>query len=151
MENGIPLTGVINTNNVHPEVIDDIFNKGIDLDYEEFIEEYGEGASDDYECQGPTILLGFRKDSEGKYDIDDSAEYSIKYNGDSATIQVVHSKYIKLALRPCSPCYPNQADLESNDGLLFAYSLKKEDINDYADDSVKQGIFEYVKIEHVTG
>ena len=128
MENGTPLTGVININNVHPEVIDDIFNNGIDLDYEGFIEEYGEGASDDYEYQNPTILLGFKKDSESKYDIDKDAKYSIKYNGDSATIQVVNSQYIKLALRPCSPCYPNQADLESDDGMLFAYSLKKEDM-----------------------
>jgi len=137
-----PMTGVINANVVESDIIDDIFNNGVDLDYEAYIAEHGEEAAKDYESEGPTMLLGFQKNDEGLWDVDENAEYSLKYNGDYATIQVVHSKYVKSCCRGCSPCYPGQADLESNDGILDAYSLKKEDISEYADDVAKTNITE---------
>lgn len=152
MPNGTPLTGVINVNDVDSFLIDEIFSDGVDLDFEGYIEENGDDQEmiDMYEMDSPTILLGFIKDDDGKYDIDENAEYSIKYNGEHNTIQVVHSKYIKMALNACSPCYPGQADLETNEGLLFAWSLKKEDVNECASDAAKMGIFEFIKTEEIT-
>jgi hypothetical protein len=135
-----PVTGVINANAVDPYVIDDIFNNGVDLDYEAFLAVHGEEDAEDYESDNPTILLGFQKGGDELWDVDKDAEYSLKYNGDHATIQVVHSKYVKKDCVYCSPCYPNQGDLESNEGSLIAYSLKEEDISEYADPETKTGI-----------
>ena len=151
MPSGTPVTGVISVHSVSEFLIEDIFNNGIDLDYEAYIEENGDDQEtiDMYEMQEPEILLGFVKGSDGKYDVDKDAEISLIYNGSFNTIQVVRSKYIKMGLRPCSPCFPGQADLDTNDGNLWAWSLDKEDISEYAEESAKQGIFEYVETEEI--
>lgn len=135
-----PITGVINAYVVESDIIDDIFNNGVDLDYEAYIAEHGEEAAEDYESEGPTMLLGFQKDEDGLWDVDENAEYSLKYNGDCATIQVVHSKYVKKDCVYCSPCYPGQGDLETGHGSLIAYSLKEEDISENANPETKTGI-----------
>jgi len=122
-------TGVISIHSVNEYLIDKIFNDGIDLDYEAYIEENGEDAAEDYETQNPTVILGFKKDKEGLWDVDTDAEYSLKYNGDCCTIQVVHSKYIKTGCHHCSPCYPNQANLDTDYGSLIAYSLSYADMS----------------------
>ncbi len=140
------LTGVINIYTVHSELIDKIFQDGVDLDYLQYIEENGKNAAEDYECENPTILLGFKKDDNDEWDTDEDAEYSLKYNGNQATIQVVHSKYIKKNCAICSPCYPGQADLESI-GDLTAYALNAGDISKEADKFTKSGIFGLVDLK----
>ncbi|RKY82664.1 hypothetical protein DRQ07_00645 [candidate division KSB1 bacterium] len=123
-----PVTGVISIHSVNDFLIDEIFNNGIDLDYEAFIKEYGEDKAEEYEMQEPEILLGFKKNNENLYDIDKEAEYSLIYDGHFCAIQVVHSKWVKTNCSMCSPCFPNQADLDTDHGNLIAYSLSPEDI-----------------------
>lgn len=135
-------TGVISINSVHPEVIDEIFNNGIDLDYEEYIAENGEDAAEDYESQNPTVLLGFIKNEKGEYDIDPDADICLIYNGDGCTIQIIKSKYVKTDCYMCSPCYPNQGDLDSNTGNMVCYSLKPEDLYEEAPAESKTNIKE---------
>jgi len=132
-----PMTGVISIHSVDDFLIDEIFDYGIDLDYEAFIEEYGEDKAEEYEMQEPEILLGFKKNDEGLYDVDKEAEYSLIYNGYFCTIQVVHSKWIKTNCSICSPCFPNQADLDTDHGSLVAYSLNPEDISAGSTTSIK--------------
>lgn len=134
------LTGVISIHSVHENVLDEIFNNGIDLDYENFVEENGEEAAEDYEADSPTIILGFKKNEEGLYDIDPEAEYSLIYNGGNCTVQIVHSRHMKTNCCFCSPCYPNQGDLDSNSGDVAAYCLDIDSISDDAPAVAKTGI-----------
>lgn len=45
------------------------------------------------------------------------------YNRDTFTIQVAWSRWTKEDCRWCSPCYPGQGDLKSDDGDVVAYTL----------------------------
>jgi hypothetical protein len=68
----------------------------------------------------------------GDWVVDDNGYYIPDANGEFAAfqldstfncIQVVWSKTIAENKRPCSLCFPNQADLDSEDGNLSAYTL----------------------------
>lgn len=108
-------TGVLNGNNL--ESWDNDF---IDLQYESALQEYLENNSDDpdgdnfeFDETGTDQLYGdWLKDNEGKYYPDPSGEYAFIYDSNHNTIQVVFSKYCMFVAR-CSPCYPNQGDLDS--------------------------------------
>lgn len=136
-------TGVISIHSVSDSFIEDLYDNGIDLEYEAFIEEYGEEKAEEYEMQEPEILLGFKKNNEGKYDIDEEADYSLIYDAHFCAIQVVRSKWIKDNCAGCSPCFPNQADLDTDHGSLVAYSLSPEDISEYAEERSRKGIKKY--------
>jgi hypothetical protein len=131
------VTGVIQANNVSSEAVSDEFmGNGIDLTYEEYIEENGEDAAEDYESNGDsTYLCGFYKKEEGpdkgEYVPDPDASVSAIFRADSNVIQVVRSKWIVRDARWCSPCYPGQADLDSTGGGVEAYTLPEDWFDEY--------------------
>ena len=119
-----PTTGVYNGNQVNWEYLDYDF---ICLDCESFAQEQRESNPewdeyDDMYCEGHTHLYGeWIQDENGAYMPDESKEYAFIYNSNYNTIQVVWSKHtIKGSL--CSPCYPGQVDVGSNDDFI-AYAL----------------------------
>ena len=113
------VTGVIDANTVSPDLWDDC----IDLDYEQYCLEHKDDPDFDplYEPDNPTYIYGFKKDNDGKYDVDPDAKYSFIINSNEGTMQVVHSKYYAKCAW-CSPCYPNQGDLDT-EGDVTAYTL----------------------------
>lgn len=131
-----PITGVVSNNT--PEWLDEeICNRGINLNYEEWLKDqetvFNEAETDDewehyledeYESQpDDTILIGdWKKDKKGLYEPDDSGEYSAIVHED--VTQVVWSKYTKRTAL-CSPCYPGQGDLDTP-GPWLAYDLPPE-------------------------
>lgn len=132
MNNKHPVTGVINANSLSAEAISDEFwGNGIDLSFEEYIQEHGEDAAEEYEANGDeTYLCGFYKKEEGpdagKYVPDPDAPCSAILSTDRNVIQVVRSNWIVKDARWCSPCYPGQADLDSTDGGVVAYSVPQD-------------------------
>ena len=123
----MPITGVI-SNNLIVQFISDEISNGINLTYEEYLksEDYDpDNEEDDYMCSfgDDTYLIGnWIKDSDGLWDYDPDGEYAAIVR--ESTTQVVYSKYTKRA-GLCSPCYPGQADNES-DGEFLAYDLPSE-------------------------
>jgi len=125
----LPITGVI-SNNLIVQFISDEMYDCIDLDYEEHIntpDHILEGENcfcvDMWDCGDSTYLIGdWIKDSDGLWDYDPDGEYAAIVR--ESTTQVVYSKYTKRA-GLCSPCYPGQADNES-DGEFLAYDLPSE-------------------------
>ena len=103
---------------------DDV-DQGIDLDWEEHTKECPtykeEGSCECYLEAGTTLFGAWKKNDEGQYEPDPEGEYSAIYNPDENTIQVVRSKY-RIACNLCSPCYPNQGDVDSP-GDLLAFML----------------------------
>lgn len=57
--------------------------------------------------------------------IDKNKEFAGFYNADANTIQVIWSKWIMVNVQPCSPCYPDQGNLEefSQYGFTMCYCL----------------------------
>jgi hypothetical protein len=143
MENNKPInikTGVLNANNT--EYFWD--ENYIDLDYENALNEYlkenpedENGDQFDYDSSGGTQLYGkWLKDEEGKYYPDPSGEYACIYDSNYNTIQVVYSKYC-MFVSLCSPCYPDQGDLDSFPGEknimgnpVYAYCLPADLMNE---------------------
>jgi len=118
------LTGVHNGNDI--EHWDDLYN-GIDLGYEEHIkncEQYQDEEQCDCDLETGTTLLGGWILKNGLYEPDTDSEYSAIYNPDENTIQVLHSKYM-IRCNMCSPCYPNQVDVDST-GEQIGYMLPIE-------------------------
>ena len=118
------LTGVHNGNDI--EHWDDLYN-GIDLGYEEHIKEcesYLETGECDCDLETGTTLIGGWILKGGLYEPDTDSEYSAIYNPDENTIQVLHSKYM-IRCAYCSPCYPNQVDVDST-GEQIGYMLPIE-------------------------
>lgn len=125
-----PITGVISNNQVIQFLVDEIFD-GIDLDWIEHVESSEHDLDDPDYCDicefwdmsQSTILIGdWIRDSNGLYDYDPMGEYAAIVR--ESTTQVVYSKYTRKA-GLCSPCYPGQADMES-DGQFLAYDLPPE-------------------------
>ncbi len=113
------LTGVINSND--PKVrwlLEDFFYDGFDIDYEAALEEVEWDYEKLEEWERGTTLLGFVKGEDGLYDIDEKEEFAAILR--ETVIQIVKSPVIvKCAM--CSPCYPNQGDLDSKgDYLTYA-------------------------------
>ena len=127
-----PTTGVYNGNQVNWEYLDYDF---ICLDCDNAIHEFEQMNPDyndsdwqefvdDLYCEGHTHLYGNWILVDGKYEPDKTGEFSMIYNSNYNTIQVVWSKYtINGAL--CSPCYPGQVDAGSS-GDFKAYGLPED-------------------------
>jgi hypothetical protein len=135
-------TGVLNGHSV--EFFRD--ENYIDLDYERALQEYikenensEEGFEEDfeYDSSGSTQLYGkWLKDEEGKYYPDPSGEYAAIYDSNDNIIQVVHSKYC-MFVSLCSPCYPDQGNLDDFPGEknsmgnpVWAYCLPADLMNE---------------------
>ena len=137
MSENIVVTGVVS--NHSPEwLTDDVIN-GVDLDYEAHCCDCvgQDGYHDDcwLDDSQDTVLIGFAEcqpdDPDAwfshigacgslAYKLDPAASYSAIV-GEVYT-QVVASKWAQ-SCRLCSPCYPNQGDLDSVDGNIVAYTL----------------------------
>lgn len=130
-----PITGVFNNNSLE-WIWDECDNYStIDLDWYDYKNspDYNEYA--EYDRDTDTYLIGFKETldrNEAWYWFelghglmpDNNAEYSAIVSVASNTTQVVHSRwFIRSAL--CSPCYPGQADCET-EGEFLAYSLPPE-------------------------
>ena len=121
------ITGVISNNLIVQFISDEMYN-GVNLTYEEYLksEDYDPDNEEDdymYSFGDDTYLIGdWIKDSDGLWDYDPNGEYAAIVR--ESTTQVVFSKYTKRA-GLCSPCYPGQADNES-EGKFLAYDLPKE-------------------------
>ena len=124
----IPITSVISNNLIVQFISDEMYN-GIDLDWEEFIQSDDYDPDEEYDCfESSNWLIGdWIKDKDGLWDYDPDGEYAAIVR--ESTTQVVYSKYTKRA-GLCSPCYPGQADNES-DGEFLAYDLPPEAYENY--------------------
>lgn len=125
------LTGVIGSSSVY--WLNEELDKGINLDWEEHVKQCPNKEHDTcFECQpSDTILIGdWKLDAQGKYmpNKRGSNHYSAIVN--EFTVQVIWSKYIAKVRAYCSPCYPNQLDLESGKGTYKAYTLPNDLINE---------------------
>ena len=122
----IPITGVL-SNNSASQFISGECDDGIDLDFENHINSPDHNDNDcdcmDFWEGSTTWLIGnWIKNNDGLYDFDPNGEYAAIV-GEVYT-QVIFSKYTKQC-ELCSPCYPGQADLDSN-GDYLAYNLPQE-------------------------
>ena len=122
-----PITGVISCHSLNSFFLDDTMSNSVDLLYEEYIEENGEEAANEYDSDHGEYILGFKKNKEGLWVEDKDEPISLIYYTDRTDIQILHSRFIKIGCRPCSPCYPGQADLDSSGGTLVAYCVSPED------------------------
>lgn len=116
-----PITGVISSN--EPDWLYDEAVKGNDVGFEEHLKKCKNQEHDEcYNDDEPTYLIGFKKNTEGKYEPDPKAEYSAIVQ--SQYTQIIKSRYIsRCAL--CSPCFPGQGDLETP-GEFMTYTLPPE-------------------------
>jgi hypothetical protein len=122
MNNNQPInikTGVLSGNSVEC-----LWDKDyIDLDYDQALEEYIKENPDDengdnFEYYGDSScqLYGdWLKDEDQKYYPDPNGEYAAIYDSNDNIIQVVHSKYC-MFVSLCSPCYPDQGNLDDYPG-----------------------------------
>jgi len=119
----MPVTGVIELGDVSIGTLLDACDKGIDLAYEEWKKENPSAEPDEYDDNGEsTIICGYKKNAEDKYEPDPEAEVSFIYNGDKNTIQIIQSKWIAKCAW-CSPCYPNQGDLGTKGKACEAFTF----------------------------
>ena len=147
-----PITGVISSNKVAWEFVDNEIcptceeieeeimkcdtcpECGGDLlqispDYvecEECLEEYDmDGNLERIECSDHTKLIGdWIKDADGLYAPDEKGEFAAIVTSSSFNcVQVVWSKWTTNVRAMCSPCFPGQADLDSGEGNIVAYTL----------------------------
>lgn len=127
LENGYRIpefkTGVGNANN--PEWIWEECDKGIDLDWLEYKRQNpGDKYGDYYEsCESDVLMGDWKKNRYGEYYPDVNGEYSALYRGSGNTYQVVFSRFYRANLRFCSPCYPDQYDIDSTYGSGYSFDL----------------------------
>ena len=147
-----PIVGVISNNSA--EWLHEACDNGIDLSYEDFIDELrkehegyrnskfaGEHADDFDECEEcekskeyyesdePTYLIGSWKLVNGMYEPDTGGEYAAKVSYDAFNCtQVLWSRYASRS-ELCSPCFPGQADLDTP-GEYLAYQLPPDMFGD---------------------
>ena len=115
-----PITGVVSNNQIVQFISDEMYN-GIDLAWEEFIKSPDYDPNEDYDFfESDTWLIGdWILDSDGLYDYDPNGEYAAIVR--ESTTQVIYSKYTRRS-GLCSPCYPGQADNDS-EGDYLSYDL----------------------------
>jgi len=120
-----PTTGVVSNNTIVQAISDEMYN-GINLSYEEYLQENGEDSAEDYEdLPSDDWLIGdWLKDENGQYYPDPNGEYSAIVR--ECETQVVLSKYVRKVKAFCSPCFPGQADLDSGEGGYLAYDVPPE-------------------------
>lgn len=129
-------TGVV-TNSNYPEWVSDLlyYSRGtIDLDYESWKEDNSKSDTEEYQGEGGNYLIGFVK-RKGTYK-PKKGEKLVCVVGDTYT-QILKSDYITLC-RKCSPCYPDQGDVETEGDDYFAYTPPPEAIED--DEELKERI-----------
>lgn len=149
-ENPDPVVGVIDANSCREWIYEEI-NAGTDLGLIEHLsecEDHKSGRGCDCEVDWGRVLIGDWKKSwvwrmPGGREVkahtpgskrhqvwvevkDGPNSYSAMYNKSGYTIQVTWSKWIFQDARWCSPCYPGQADLNSDGGGVVAYQLPPE-------------------------
>jgi len=130
-EDGAVFTGVISANGIAwesvaneicvtcEEIFEEIYNDET-LDEEERQEEIENVECDDHE----KLIGDWLKDEKGLYYPDENGEYAaIVTSSTFNCVQVVWSKYITEVRAMCSPCFPNQADLDSGKGNIRCYDL----------------------------
>ncbi len=138
VDSEVPITGVFNANNL--EFIFEDSEKGIDLEYVEWLEEHEKECKeeDHWDCcdnlDKSKILIGYKRffdeESFGEtYGPDENAEYSAILSSHGGNIlQVVKSKWaVRSAL--CSPCCPGQADGDTP-GEYLCYAPPPDVIGD---------------------
>lgn len=130
------LTGVISFNSIDPECLYNLMDNGIDLEWEVAIkdksEEEIEDLADSWESQDSTYLIGFKLNSEGKYEENKEKPFSAIISVGNVVIQITRSTHMVTDAHICSPCYPNQADLDS-EGSLSGYIFPPEYLADSYD------------------
>ncbi len=141
-----PRTGIVSMNSL-AEWMHDELHEGIDLTYEEYVEELlSQGieqdtdafykATDCYECDNRTMLIGdaWVKNADGKYVIDKTKTYAATYSSSSGNIAVEWSKHTTLC-HHTSPCYVMSdgsgpcGDLDTEGDSVLAYTLPSEYFN----------------------
>lgn len=117
----------IKGNEVCPECGGDLVEKSEGyIECEECLEEWDEqDALDRVECFDHTKLIGdWKKDEDGLYEPDTEKEFAaIVTSSPFNCVQVVWSKFTTKVRAMCSPCFPGQADLDSGEGNIIAYTL----------------------------
>jgi len=113
-----PVTGVWDNNEI--EWLGDAIQDGIDLAWEEHVDECPNEEHDDCGPQESSdFLIGdWKKDEKGLYEPDPDGEYS-------AIVREIYTQVVlsKWAIRgnACSPCYPGQAEPGiAGEQLLYA-------------------------------
>ena len=139
------LTGVISLNSLNTNIFEDIFNeKTINTGLEHHLEHCNNADHENCDYDNSICLIGFEKDSKGNFLIAKNSEYSYICDIDTNYIQVVNSKYA-LPCKLCSPCYPNQGDLDSEGEDVYAFCLPIEFYEDCPTyDRVKEQMLEVI-------
>ena len=128
--------GVISGNNVE-YLWDEVDSEGINLTELQIIEDYctenncteDEIPEDFWECleiDEPTYLIGDWASEDGEYiEYIGDCGYSavVQTLGGTYNVHVTYSETIAHVRAMCSPCCPNQADLDSGEGDILAYTL----------------------------
>ena len=130
-EDEVVLTGVISANgiaweSVYNEICLDCEAIFKDIEEDETLDEDAkQDELDCVECFDHKKLIGdWLKDEKGLYYPDENGEYAaIVTSSTFNCVQVVWSKYITEVRAMCSPCFPNQADLDSGKGNIKCYDL----------------------------
>jgi len=123
VDSEVPTTGVLNSTDAEFLYEDAIYHGGIDINFEEHCKECKNEYHDDcWMDDKPTYLIGFKKNEEGDYVLDEKAEYSAIV-GQQET-QVLRSGYVSRVTL-CSPCFPGQGDLDTP-GEFLAFTLPPE-------------------------
>lgn len=130
------LTGVISGNSVNSIFWDTVTGDYINHNYDVYMNnnctlvgicedspEWYKISEEYVEC-GDTWLYGYIKKPNGDYVEDTTKEFSCIINNNENTIQVTQSEFFGECYH-CSPCYPNQGDLDTP-GYLLAYHLPPE-------------------------
>ena len=145
-----PRVGVLSIHSVNYDFQDEL-DQGIDLDYLEAVEEFRaevkeenpdateneidalvERKFDCWESSGATVLFGsWKKNAEGKYEIDTKGEYAGTYSRESGNLCVEWSQHTKKC--GCtSPCYVMAdgsgpcGDLDSEGDDVVAFTLPED-------------------------
>jgi hypothetical protein len=129
------LVGVIGLNSLSSEWISDILvgcddNKIIDLNIEEFLNEHQYLDVEEWpDIESDIILINYKnigKDGKILYDIDRSKRFCAIISLFDNVAQITYSQCTKTC-RLCSPCYPNQGNLDEKDEMGFlCYDLPEE-------------------------
>lgn len=134
------VVGVIDNNSIY--WLSEFLSDAINLNYEEWQRKHPEADPDEDYCENgsETYIKGFKEIEnpvdDKIYEPDPEADFSAIIH--ESTTQVVISKYAKQC-EYCSPCYPNQGNLDTSPeyGNTLAYALPPEEVYDDFDSLCK--------------
>lgn len=119
----VPVVGVVNASALNEIIYDDIDYRGIDPDWLNLTP--AERRNNDM-WEQQTSLIGFKdRRVKGQHVVDEKTPFSaIVSMNDGIVIQVIRSMYVINAAW-CSPCYPNQGDIDTpdNDNGVLCWCL----------------------------